>query len=712
MANNPNQNRNKAAVQSDPYPFDRLSRLCALLLLFFTVFCYPLMMDSTKYSQITRFKGNTFTVIFIICTVGLLFLTLLSETTRVTRRKPASWRTVSAAPFWADIALLAYWVFMFISSVCAKDSATAFMGIQPRNNGFFYQTMYVGSYFFLSYMLRSPAPVRCRWTSGRRGLVSDGWFFSREVQFFVLGGVLLAVACILHFYGVDLYDIASVNGATYGGPFWVDSKYRFLGPVGNVNLGSYILSAAAVITAGLYINKFVSRYDRHGLITLGLFAVILYAELNINTDAGVVALAVAAVLLPAVLCTGLGHLNRLLHIYCVSACLVLFNHCLVDVVLRGEEFGGMGVLLVLAAAGLTTLCGAGLTRWLSSRCECVIAVKGYKNQMRRSGKKQKKNRALTAPKGTSAKSWRKALAHRRLTVMLAGGIGTGLLVSLGLLAVSLWMTSAKGNPLGESTPIHALGNMLRGADCFKGIVLLLAVCALVASAIMLWSPVRISIKGKTLQRLCIAAAALVVVCGLALSLIITAPDPTPAGTLAGAAKVTDKADLKEKSDNMVHELGQMLRGNFDDSFGHNRLFTWKRTLRLCKLNPMFGIGPDNYKQFFASYFHDEAVKMFPSSNGGLDKAHNEFLDVLICNGIVGLIAYLTFFGLLLFYAFRGNSRGRLAPIFGIAVAAYMAHAFFGYQLPIQSPVMWMMIGTLAAFLRSESRQRVDASEVR
>jgi len=95
------------------------------------------------------------------------------------------------------------------------------------------------------------------------------------------------------------------------------------------------------------------------------------------------------------------------------------------------------------------------------------------------------------------------------------------------------------------------------------------------------------------------------------------------------------------------------------------------------------------------------VEMFPSSNGNLDKAHNEFLDVLICNGILGFAAYMMFFGALLYCCFRKADKTRWAPAFGVAVLSYMAHAFFGYQLPIQSPVMWMMIGSAAAYARAD-----------
>ena len=706
----PNPPKNAAPVSvhasQDPYPLDKLSGFCARLLLWATVIALPLLMDATKYSQITNFKKVTFILFFVVAAILLILSTMLSETTRVTRRKSFAEAFGTAPPFWADVALLAYWVLMFISCICAEDPYTAFIGINPRNNGFLYQTMYVGTYFLISYALRPALPTRRLY---RRRSFEGGevrFIASRDAIIFTLGGTLLAITCIMHFFGVDLYNIASVNGADYGGPFWPGTKYRFLGPVGNVNLGSYILAAAAVITAGLYVNKIGRKYDRHGIITLLCFAIILYAELNINTDAGVVALAVAAVLLPAILCSSVGHFNRLMHVYGVALGTLLLNQCLVQTVLRGEDFGSMGMLLTAVVAMLTVASGAGLSRHLSCRHSRIrtlgsgISVKKFS---RKSGKKRTLS-TLRAKRGTSSRVWRTVRSRRKVISAAICAFSTAVLSVGGALAVALWMTSAKGNPNGESTLLHRFGYMLRdgGRSALTGFAVLAVAVIAITAVIMLYSNVRMRISGKVMRGLGIAFAVVAIAGGLTLAYVITEPDPTPAGSLAGAVKVTDKADLKEKSDTIVHELGQMLRGNFDDSFGHNRLFTWKRTLRLVKVRPVFGIGPDNFKSFFASYFHDEAVKMFPSSNGNLDKAHNEFLDVLLCNGIAGLLAYLSFFGILLWHCFRRDTRGRIAPVMGIAVAAYMAHAFFGYQLPIQSPVMWAMIGLTAAYLRAEN----------
>ncbi len=562
MASNTNAKRKQ---KTDPYPFGVMSNTIIHGYLLAIIVALPLMMDSSKYGAITKFKLTTFTVFFCAAAILLLIAYILSEATKVEERQPLTREKIMKPTFYADAALVVYWVFMIISTVFAENPQLAFQGMSPRNNGFVIQTMYTITYFVFAH-----------------GIVPK----VRDALVFVWGGAVFGLACIVHFFGWDIYNIASVNGADYGGPFWTTTKYRFLGPMGNVNLGSYVLAIAVVIAAGLYIQKIGPKKDKYNISTLVCFAIILFAELNINTDAGLVALAAGIVLIPPVLCSSLETLCRMIHVYAVAAGVAFLDQLIVEVWLREEKFGTMCKLLL---------------------------------------------------------------------------VGTLFLAAVG--AVLTYFKDKLGNSfLGKAKP----------ADYRK-------VCAALMGA--------------------------AVVAALAGALYITAPDPTPAGAVAGAIEVVDKYEYKEKTDTIVHELGQILRGNFDDDFGHNRLFTWKRSLKLVELRPLFGIGPDNFKTVFAAYFLDEAKEQFPSSGGNVDKAHNEFLDVLVDNGILGFAAFMAFFGFLLWKSFRDTDRKNklISPVFGITVVAYMAHAFFGYQLPIQSPCMWVMIGMCAAFINAEER---------
>lgn len=571
MSENKVKASGKAYVpKQDPYPFDKMSQPILRCYLYAVIVLFPMLVDHTKYSQITKFKLTTFITFFAVAAIAFASAALLSAATRVTPRRRLTEDELLAPTAFADLAIIVYWLFMIISTIGAFDKATAFSGMTPRNNGFLIQTMYTATYFMLS--------------RGLKPKISDALVF-------VWGGALFGTACIVHFFGWDIYDIGSVNGADYAGPFWTTTKYRFLGPMGNVNLGSYVLAIAAVIAAGAYIQKIAVKWDKYNAITLSCFAVILFAELNINTDAGLVALAAAIIFIPVMLCGGFDKMVRMIHVFTVSAAVLLLDNLIVEVWLREEKFGTLAKLLTLAVPALILL-----------------------------------------------------------SVLL-----------------TLFSDKLKNTAFGKASP-------------------------------------------AAYRRVCAALMAVVIAAGIGLTLYITKPDPTPAGSIAGAIEVVETYEYKEKTDTILHELGQILRGNFDDDFGHNRLFTWKRSLRLVELRPFFGIGPDNFRQIFAYFFSEEAKDQFPSSGGGVDKAHNEFLDVLVDNGIFGFAAYMTFFGFLLYYAFRRSDEKKLSPVFGVAIISYMAHAFFGYQLPIQSPCMWVMIGIGAAFIRTEEQALANKTE--
>lgn len=147
---------------------------------------------------------------------------------------------------------------------------------------------------------------------------------------------------------------------------------------------------------------------------------------------------------------------------------------------------------------------------------------------------------------------------------------------------------------------------------------------------------------------------------------------------------------KTQSKGTFYEFGQLLMGNTEENFGNGRMKIWSNTVKLIEANPLFGIGPDR----FSVVFKAKIGVLFPGKN--LDKAHNEFLDVLVCNGILGLAARLTFLGGLIASLVKKMKKCPAAGVFIVAIAAYAIHSFFGYELPIQSPVMWAMLGMAGA----------------
>lgn len=185
---------------------------------------------------------------------------------------------------------------------------------------------------------------------------------------------------------------------------------------------------------------------------------------------------------------------------------------------------------------------------------------------------------------------------------------------------------------------------------------------------------------------------------------------------------------------------------FDEAWGDDRGWTWRMVCRMFMGLPLFqklfGVGadclaaysygrPDYAAQFYA--FWEDAI---------LTNAHNEWLNLFFCQGIVGGLAYLASFVSVAVACLRdrtadagavagagtssgakiqavtetlpgaktqgateispdtGNDMGVIQAV-GLCVAAYMAHNFFCYQQICATGPVFVLMGMAMALLRKE-----------
>ena len=485
---------------------------------------FPLAMGSEKYANITHFKNMTFYLI-----AAAAFCTLILIAIRRVMKTPAYEFTVEIPELNAvDIAVLVYWGVLLLSTLFSPYKDVAFNGQGVRNDGFIIQTFYVVTYFVLSRLLRLQ---------------------KFDLNLYALGATIVSVLVMFHFFGKD------VLGTGFTEPNW-ESKLLFMGPMGNINLTSYFVTTALTVLAAVYVTEQMLSFDRHGYLTLFAFILMLWAELNLNTDAGLVALLVVLPVAMPLLLTDFRRVGRFFTVLSAALGVILFNKLLVGSDILGKDFGESG--------------------WYMLGAELVC-------------------------------------------VTLA------LLIHDGTLRL---------NPSRRTLLIATLS--------IDGIVLL--------------------------------------------------------GVLIAAAKAADGT-----SKGFLYEFGQVLfHRNFNDHFGTNRFFTWKRTLRLVFVHRpsllLLGAGPDTFCNTFNEVFGDEAFAYFNGRN--LDKAHNEYLQLLACSGLPAVGAFLAFLGAMVVKAFRKATDSPLLVCCALGVVAYAVHAFFGYSLPINSPLMWVLFGLTGAAVRA------------
>ncbi len=162
----------------------------------------------------------------------------------------------------------------------------------------------------------------------------------------------------------------------------------------------------------------------------------------------------------------------------------------------------------------------------------------------------------------------------------------------------------------------------------------------------------------------------------------------------------------------IGPLSRLGAFTFDAAWGSNRGITWTAGLT-CFLNQdlggkLMGVGPDA----MALYIHrgvDPALKqMVQDYFGGLSltNAHNEWLTVLINEGLLGAAGYI---GLMVTAIVRYLKAGRedaLTGAAGMGILAYTLNNIFSFQQVMSTSAVFLLMGIGEACLRGRKKRRI------
>ncbi len=145
--------------------------------------------------------------------------------------------------------------------------------------------------------------------------------------------------------------------------------------------------------------------------------------------------------------------------------------------------------------------------------------------------------------------------------------------------------------------------------------------------------------------------------------------------------------------------------NFADAWGNHRGFNWKMAvvaLNNASIKDLFvGVGPDCFSLAMSKYCNDLVSVYWHGQT--LACAHNEFLNMTVTEGILGITAYL---GMMISSASR---LGRLAykrpEAIGclVIILAYIGHNFFCYQTCCSAPYVFIFMGIGESIIRKEKQ---------
>ena len=147
---------------------------------------------------------------------------------------------------------------------------------------------------------------------------------------------------------------------------------------------------------------------------------------------------------------------------------------------------------------------------------------------------------------------------------------------------------------------------------------------------------------------------------------------------------------------------------FNDDWGTHRGHNWRIaftnfTQNFSWFQRFFGYGADTYLVVSERTFYEEMVTRYGEV---YDSAHNEYVNYLICEGLIGLIAYFGVFVNALKTGIKNmkNNVFILAPV--MAVIAYMFQAFVNIAIPITTPIFFTLM-----YICEAERFNVSESDV-
>ena len=142
---------------------------------------------------------------------------------------------------------------------------------------------------------------------------------------------------------------------------------------------------------------------------------------------------------------------------------------------------------------------------------------------------------------------------------------------------------------------------------------------------------------------------------------------------------------------------------FDDNWGTYRGFNWKMAIDVFRDEPLawklFGCGPDCYGNAVYNIFDEDRINEFFTGYVVLC-AHNEWLNMIITCGVIGLISYAGIFFASYIRFIKVATKDNALYGIVMAITAYCAHNIFCYQQVICTSAIIAFIAIAEALIRN------------
>ena len=152
-----------------------------------------------------------------------------------------------------------------------------------------------------------------------------------------------------------------------------------------------------------------------------------------------------------------------------------------------------------------------------------------------------------------------------------------------------------------------------------------------------------------------------------------------------------------------------------ENWGNGRGRTWELSYQMFKdmdvVHKLFGVGPDGFRPYAYNLYAERLQEMW--GDRILTNAHNEILNSLISFGLIGVLSYMGFYGIIVYRFAKAWKRLSDKPeaavkavfIGGIAcITSYLCHNFFCYMTVCCTPFLFLLLGVGMNLCRGESNE--------
>lgn len=165
------------------------------------------------------------------------------------------------------------------------------------------------------------------------------------------------------------------------------------------------------------------------------------------------------------------------------------------------------------------------------------------------------------------------------------------------------------------------------------------------------------------------------------------------------------SDIEELSDQTQSALNNKVENNF----GTGRIYIWKKTLHYSKEYLLTGIGID---QFYYLGIKEGKIIYDPITGNIVDKAHNEYLQILATEGIFKTIIYIALLLWIFFTAIKNICKTKKTLIIALFLSftSYAIQAFFNISVVRVAPIFFMIMGLLLSYKTNNDLKEGEYNE--